>query len=125
VNAPKIKAALTSSKTCSGLSAADQLINLGTDIYLNNGVINSTYDAAEAALPGKCWMVPVIPNSTKCNGTDAITGWASVCVSVVTKDGAAGDKYIKGDVTCGQSLYRTDSNLCFSSRLLRDTKSGM
>lgn len=126
VNAPKIKAALQASQSCSGLpTGVDQFVTIGTDIYLQNGVVNSTYDDAKAVLPGKCWIVPVVPNATNCNKTDPITGWASICVSDVTKKGPAGDKYIKADVYCGQDLYRIDSNLCFSSRLLRDTKSGM
>lgn len=123
VTAPKIKACLTSStescsNVCGGIPRSDP-------IFLENGVVNSTYNDANAALPGKCWMVPVVPNSTKCNQTDQITGWASICVTDVTKGGAAADKYIKADVRCGQDLWRSDSNLCFSSRLVRDTKSGM
>ena len=123
MNAPKIKACLTSStescsSVCGGYLRSDP-------IYLQNGVVNSTYEDADAALPGKCWMVPVIPNSTKCNQTDPITGWASICVKSVSKGGKATDKYVKADVYCGQDLWRSDSNLCFSSRLVRDTKSGM
>ncbi len=129
VNAPKIKACLRSaSDTCSGNCSEGGVL---TDpIFLQNGVVNSTYDDARDAFlinhaPGTCWMVPVVPDATKCNQSDTIQGWASICVTDVTKKGPAGDKYIKANVTCGQGLWRSDSNQCFSTRLIRDTKSGM
>jgi Flp pilus assembly protein TadG len=128
VSAPKIKEYLKATQSCSGLpKGLDQYVTIGTDIYLNNGVVNSTYDDAHTAFidnnPGQCWLVPVVPDSTQCNKSDPIVGWATICPTEVTKTGS--DKYVKADVTCNQDPYRAKDNLCFSSRLVRDTKSGM
>jgi Flp pilus assembly protein TadG len=126
-SASAVKALFESSGTCSSLPANTGLITLGTDIELNNGQQASTYDAANQLFmidyPNQCWMVPVVPNATKCNQQDPIIDWAEICPTSVVKQGSP--KYIAAKVTCGQDLYRIKSNLCFSSRLLRDTKSGM
>ncbi len=126
-SASAVKALFESSGTCSSLPASTGLITIGTEIELNNGQQASTYDAAGQLFitdyPGNCWMVPVVPNATKCNQQDPIIDWAEICPTNVVKQGSP--KYIEAKVTCGQDLYRIKSNLCFSSRLLRDTKSGM
>jgi Flp pilus assembly protein TadG len=120
-----VKEMLTANQTCSGLLASGTHIGIGTPIYLNNGQLASVYDPAEDLFnnnPG-CWMVPVVSNGSSCNRTDPIVDWASICPTQVVKSGSP--KYIEANVTCNQSLFRKDSSLCFSPRLLRDTKSGM
>ena len=116
------------SATCSDLPAQSDLVTIGTLIELNNGQQASTYEEAKDLFLApqnvdKCWIVPVIPNSTKCNQSDPILGWATICPTEVEKSGSP--KYIKANVTCNQNLFATKDNLCFSPRLVRDTKSGM
>jgi Flp pilus assembly protein TadG len=124
-SAATVKAMFNANQTCSDLLASGTQIGIGTPIHLNNGQIASVYDPAEDLFnnnPG-CWMVPVVSNGSSCNRTDPIVDWASICPTQVVKSGSP--KYIEANVTCNQSLYRKDSSLCFSPRLLRDTKSGM
>jgi Flp pilus assembly protein TadG len=126
-SASAVQALFGASASCSGLPAGSGAIMIGTDIELNNGQQASTYDAASQLFltdnPGSCWMVPVISDSSNCTKQSAIVDWAEICPTAVVKQGSP--KYIAAKVTCGQDLYRIKSNLCFSSRLLRDTKSGM
>jgi Flp pilus assembly protein TadG len=124
VNAPKVKACLQSAgESCS--ESCGYGVQKYEPIFLNNGVINSTYDDAHAVLKKDSeWIVPMVKDSTKCNKSDPVEGWASIKIVEVTKGGAASDKYIKAYVTCGVDLWRIDKNRCFSSRLLREPKSG-
>jgi Flp pilus assembly protein TadG len=126
-SASAVQALFGKSLTCSGLPAGSDLVTIGTLIELNNGQQASTYQEAEDLFitnqPNKWWIVPVIPNSTACNQSDPITQWAKIYPTEVVKNGSP--KYIKAHVVCGQNQFRADSNLCFTSRLLRDTKSGM
>jgi Flp pilus assembly protein TadG len=126
-SAKAVKAMFDENQTCSGLAASSTHIGVGTQIYLNNGQIASTYDPASDLFmkeqKDRCWMVPVVKDGITCNRTDAIVDWASICPTDVQK--SKSPKYIRVNLTCNQSLFRTDSNLCFSARLLRDTKSGM
>lgn len=129
-SAKSVKEMLSSNQTCSGLSASGTHIGVGTPIYLNNGQIASFYGPAQDFFmndnPGRCWMVPVVKDGSSCNRTDPILDWASICPTEVTKVTKSGsEKYIKVNLTCNQSLFRTEDSLCFSARLLRDTKSGM
>jgi Flp pilus assembly protein TadG len=123
VDAPKVKALFQASETCQGLPGIQAPITIGTDIHLHNAVAG--YDDAEDLFvkdkPGRCWYVPVIPDSTSCKISDTIVDWAKICpTAVVTTPGK-----ITTTVQCQQSLFAVQDNLCFSSRLLRDTKSGM
>jgi Flp pilus assembly protein TadG len=126
VNAPKVKALFDSSKTCSGLPGNLDLVTIGTDIFLQNGVAATVYANAEDLFendqPGKCWFVPVIPNSTKCNQTDPILDWAKLCPTEVTKHG--GHSTITATIQCQQSLFQAKDNLCFSPRLVREPGKG-
>lgn len=129
-SANRVQALFSASRTCSGLPASSELITIGTSIELNNGQQASTYEEAYDLFitqhNGECWYVPVIPNSTKCNQTDPILDWAKICPTDVVKQTQDKDPmYIKAGVTCQQNLFAAQNNLCFSSRLLRDTKSGM
>jgi Flp pilus assembly protein TadG len=129
-SASRVQELFVNSKTCSGLPVQTDLITIGTQIELNNGQQASTYNEAHqlfiADEPGKCWMVPVVPNSTKCNQSDPILDWAKICPTAVVKHTQGNEpKYITVDLTCNQNLFRINDNLCFSPRLVRDTKSGM
>lgn len=113
--------------TCSGLPAASGLVTIGTSIGLNDSVQPSTYAEARQLFmtdkSGQWWFVPVIPNNNNCKPTDAITQWAKIKPTNVFD--SATPKYIQVDLVCGQRQFSADSNLCFTPRLLRDTKSGM
>jgi len=131
VDKPILQGLFTSSKTCSGLP------NGGSDpIFLGNGNMPPVYESAKSLFSedwSKCWIVPVVLEGSSCNRTDAIIDWAEICPKQVVfpgKDGGGvcpegGNTCIVADVTCGQSLYRTTDSLCFSSRLVREPKSGM
>jgi len=115
------------SASCSGLPANTDQITIGTSIGLNDDTSTPTYqDAASFFCPGgtcaKCWIAPVIPNGS-CSSSASISDWARICPSEVKL--TATDKYIKATVSCNQTLFRVDHNLCFSPRLVRDSKSGM
>jgi Flp pilus assembly protein TadG len=132
-----IKALFKASESCSGLPRGAG----GGEIYLNNGVITSVYRRAEKFFikdndtKNRCWLVPVVPDSTKCNQTDPITDWAKICpthvkVNPSTKDedfntDTSAQHYIIADVTCNQQALGSSSSLCFRPRLVRDIKSGM
>jgi Flp pilus assembly protein TadG len=128
-SASRVQALFSASRTCSGLPANLELITIGTLIELDNGQQASTYEEAEdlfindAATKDRCWMVPVVPDSTKCNQQDQILDWAKICPKEVVKQGSP--KYIKVDLTCNQNLFRTSDNLCFSARLVREPAAGM
>ena len=126
-SASKVQALFHKAESCSGLPANTDLITIGTLIELNNGQAASTYsDALDVLItnnPGKCWMVPVVTDSTKCNQQDAILDWAKICPYEVIKNG--NDKHIGVNLTCQQSLFRKNDNLCYSTRLVREPTVGM
>ena len=126
VNAPKVKALFDASQNCTGLPGNLALVTKGTDIYLDNGVTATVYDNAEELFKknqsGKCWFVPVIPNSTGCNKTDPILDWAKICPTDVVKHGK--HSTITTTVQCQQSLFQAQDNLCFSPRLVREPGKG-
>lgn len=112
-------------------------------ITLNNGVAtNPVYGAAHTLFSAssftQCWIIPVVPAGSPCNGTDPIVDWAKICPSAVIFPGGGGGgggpncpngnngtKCIMADVTCGQSLHRKSDSLCFSPRLVRENSVGM
>ena len=126
VSAPKVKALFDASQNCSGLPGNLDRVTIGTDISLDNVVDATVYDNAgnlfEKNQPGKCWFIPVIPNSTKCNTKDLIIDWAKICPTDVTKH--AGNSTITATVQCQQSLFQAQDNLCFSPRLVREPGKG-
>lgn len=124
-SASRVQALFTASETCSNLPANLDLITIGTLIELNNGQQTSTYSDGGnlfTAHQGQCWMVPVIPNSTKCNQSDQILDWAKICPTSWESQGSP--KYIRANITCKQSLTRVQDNLCFSPRLVREPGKG-
>ena len=132
VNDPTVEAKFTNTKTCSNLGGMGN-----GPIQLGNGVTTPVYGEAESLFSAdwkKCWMVPVVPTGSSCNRQDNIVDWAKICPTQVIYPGGGGgkttcpdgssNKCIIASVTCGQSLYRTTDTLCFSSRLVREPKSG-
>lgn len=129
-SANRVQSLFDASDGCSGLPKNSAALIPGvTEIELDNGQQASTYDAAaglflDPANSNAWWYVPIVPTATKCNAQDTFLGWAKIQVSAVQKQGSP--KYIQANVACGQDdLWNTKNSLCFSSRLLRDTKSGM
>jgi Flp pilus assembly protein TadG len=121
----RVRELFANMKTCSDLPGSSELITIGTLIEIQNGQDTKTYAAADdlfSANSGRCWYVPVLPNSTKCNQSDPIQDWAQICPTKVVKDGS--DKYILASVQCKQSLYSATAGLCFSSRLVREPGKG-
>ncbi len=129
----QVRTLFDGSTSCSGLPANTDQITIGTSIALDDNSDTNTYQkAADLFCPGgicpsnKCWIVPVIANGSDCSRSDPnapIVDWARICPSEVKSDSAS--KFVKATVTCNQNLFRVDHNLCFSPRLVRDTKSGM
>ena len=122
----QVRTLFDGSASCSGLPANTDQITKGTSIALNDNSDPSTYQkAADLFCPGGtctgCWIVPVIANGSNCSSNASIVDWARICPSKVQSS--------KIDVTtvikCNQNLFRAADNLCFSPRLVRDTKSGM
>jgi Flp pilus assembly protein TadG len=118
VDAGKVQALFVASETRPGIPNAYDLFKSNTPIHLKADVGTSVYGDARKLL-GKCWIVPVV-NTTTCS-MDVIDSWAKICPTAVSDTG------IKANLTCDQdqSLFRVRDNLCFSPRLVRDTKSGM
>jgi Flp pilus assembly protein TadG len=129
----QVRTLFDASASCSGLPANTDQITIGTSIALDDNSDTSTYQKAAGLFcpggicpPNKCWIVPVIANGSDCSRSDPstpIVDWARICPSEVKSDSAT--KFVKATVTCNQNLFRVDHNLCFSPRLVRDTKSGM
>lgn len=127
----RVQALFGASKSCSGLPANTERITTGTLIELDNNTAQNTYVEANdlfiVSNPISCWIVPVVSNGSSCTSSGAgIVDWAKICPTNVVGEGASDSEgYITVDLTCGQELFRSNNNLCFSPRLVRDTKSGM
>jgi Flp pilus assembly protein TadG len=128
-SANRIQALFRASRTCEDLPASSDLVTIGTPIELNNGQQAADYDEAYDLFmtkhPGRCWYVPIIPDSTKCNQTSPILDWAKICPTDVVKQPQQKNepKYIQASVQCQQNLF-TPVGLCFSSRLVREPGKG-
>jgi Flp pilus assembly protein TadG len=125
-SASEIRGLLKNAITCGGGIPS---VNVGFCTQLNNGQITSVYsDFADVfkAHPGKCFLIPIVRNGSNWNQCENITDFAKFCPSekdsVVQK---GNDKYIQGDITCGQNLYSTTNISCVVPTLVRDIKSGM
>jgi Flp pilus assembly protein TadG len=123
-SAAEITALLRGAPTC-GLPST----GIGFPTELNNGQISSVYnDFANVfrADPGKCYMIPVVRNSSNWNQQETIIDFAKFCpdpTNPVVQHGS--DKYIQGTVTCGQNPYTITNVKCYTSALVRDARSGM
>ena len=140
-NAPTIKALVGNNSTCGNIPP----INIGQGcIYLNNGQITpvlSEFDdvyskngtplvgkatsGTTPAIPGNDWgIIPVVDKSiSNFNGCEPVRSWAKFGVRDVIKQG--NDKYLLGDLVCNWSLDKIGATGCYTTQLVRDTKSGM
>lgn len=138
VSTSNVQDLFDASGQCTGLPANTDRISIGTKVGLSNTTRSGPYFDARTLFSShnwesQCWIVPVVPNTTNCSGQAEIVDWAKVCpldVKVTSGGGFGGgggssERYISAKVTCSQELFRVEDNLCFSPRLLRDTKSGM
>jgi hypothetical protein len=108
-----------------------EVITAGTTISLSDdpGNVPDLYSKANELFlsnsytQGRWWIVPVIPDSVNCPASAQIIGWAKIkAINVAT---SGGNKNIRVNFACNQQLFKPADNLCFSPRLVRDTKSGM
>jgi Flp pilus assembly protein TadG len=142
-NAPAIKALVRNNQNCGNIPP----ITVGSCIYLNNGQIkpvlsefddvysNNTYEpdpTVPAGLSGtgatphiNDWgVIPVVNrNISNFNQCQMVEGWAKFGIRHVEITG--NDKYLVGDLICGWSLDKVGGTGCYTTRLVRDTKSGM
>jgi len=123
-SANEIRALLSRANTC-GLPP----VGIGFPTQLNNGQISSVYDdfaSVFRANPGDCFLIPVVRNGSSWNQQENIIDFAKFCpdpTNPVVRSG--NDKYIQGNVTCGQNPYNISGVNCYAPSLVRDTKSGM
>lgn len=114
--------------TCSGTSINGQ-IAIGTPICQNKGQVNTVLKTAEDFFEehkDRWWIVPVIEGTGNCAAKDPtkIVNWAKIFPKKIVNSG--NPKYIQADIVCGPHLIDDlETSLCFSNRLVRDTKSGM
>ena len=126
----RVRTLFDGSKSCSGLPANTDRIAIGTRIELNDNTDRSIYveanDLFTVSNPNACWIVPVVANGSNCSSDAAIVDWAKICpTGVVGEKRSDSERYITVNLTCRQDIFRAEDNLCFSPRLVRDTKSGM
>jgi hypothetical protein len=123
-SATQIRALLKRARTC-GIPA----MAAGSPIQLNNGAIPAVYSDFQnvfQANPGKCYLIPVVRTGSKWNQSEKIVDFAKFCPDPnqpVVQNG--NEKYIQGNVTCGQNPYNATGLSCYAPTLVRDVKSGM
>jgi len=135
-NAVEIKALVGNSSTCGNIPG----VNIGTGcIYLNNGQITPVVKEFEkvyksngdglsgASTPPNAndWgIIPVVSASiTNFNQCEPVVSFAKFGIrDVVT---SASDKYLLGDLICNWDIGRIGGTGCYTTRLVRDKKSGM
>lgn len=120
--------------TCTGAPA----VGIGFCTQLNNGQIASLYDEFKnlfTADSTRCFFIPVVDNGVSFTGCSPIRDFAKFCPiagsdglgvgKTKSADEKGWDKYIYGDVTCGQNPYRAGEMRCQIPVLVRDRTSGM
>jgi Flp pilus assembly protein TadG len=131
---------LQGSLTCS--SAAS--VGIGFCTELNNGQISTIYDDFNSVFlkgktEGRCYMIPVVATGVTYNQCSTILDFAKFCPTqsdtlgdagwgigkTKSEDGQGWDKYIIGNVTCGENLSNAPWAKCHVTSLVRDAKSGM
>ena len=83
---------------------------------------------------GRCYLIPVVATGGQYNQCSKILDFAKLCAIqgdggwgiAKTKNADGGfDKYITGDITCGQDPYKAPWAKCHVTSLVKDAKSGM
>ena len=135
-NAPAIKALVGNNSTCGNIPP----VNIGSGcIYLNNGQItpiltefDSVYKHNGDGLSGASmppyandWgILPVVSSSIgNFNQCEPVVSFAKFGIRDVVKNGT--DKYLLGDLICNWDINRVGGTGCYTTRLVRDKKSGM
>ena len=140
-NAPSIKALVRNNSSCGNIPP----INIGSGcIYLNNGQITpvlsefgDVYSKNPTGFSGD-WLpgdpspvlendwgiIPVVRKDIgNFNGCEAVLSFAKFGIRGVVKSGS--DKWLVGDLMCNRSLSELGGTSCYTTQLVRDTKSGM
>jgi len=135
-NAPAIKALVGNSSTCGNVPP----VNIGAGcIYLNNGQITpiltefeKVYKHNGDGLSGEAnpplandWgILPVVSASIgNFNQCEPVVSFAKFGIRDVVKNG--NDKWLLGDLICNWDINRVGGTGCYTTRLVRDKKSGM
>ena len=142
-NAPSIKALVRNNSSCGNIPPID--IDSGC-IYLNNGQItpvlgefddvysknpsgfaglwdSSNPDANK--IPPEDWgVIPIVRKTIgNFNGCEPVKSFALLGLRGVVKSG--NDKWLVGDLICQRKLSELGGTGCYTTQLVRDTKSGM
>lgn len=135
-NAPAIKALVGNSSTCGNIPP----VNIGAGcIYLNNGQItpiltefekvykhngDQLSGASTAPYPNDWGILPVVsPSIGNFNQCEPVISFAKFGIRDVVQNGS--DKYLLGDLICNWSINNVGGTGCYTTRLVRDKKSGM
>ena len=133
-NAPAIQALVHNNSTCGNIPP----ITVGSCIYLNNGQItpvlkefSDVYSNNPDGLsknttpnPPDWGVIPIVdPLIGNFNGCKDVIGWAKFGLRWVEING--NDKYLVGDLICGWDIHKSGGTGCYTTQLVRDTKSGM
>jgi hypothetical protein len=136
-NAPTIKALVGNNSTCGNIPG----VNIGDAgcIYLNNGKItpvlreikdvyskNPTGFSGVGKTPNEeDWgIIPIVSKTiTNFNGCEPVLSFAKFGIRDVVIKGS--DAYLIGDLICNWNINQVGGTGCYTTRLVRDTKSGM
>jgi Flp pilus assembly protein TadG len=135
-NAPTIKALVGNNSTCGNIPG----VNMGVGcIHLNNGQIapvlqtfENVYKHNGDGLSGEAnpplandWgVIPVVSSSIgNFNQCEPVVSFAKFGIRDVVKNG--NDKWLLGDLICNWNINRVGGTGCYTTRLVRDKKSGM
>lgn len=135
-NAPAIKALVGNNSSCGNIPPVD--IGSGC-IYLNNGQITPVLTEfekvyknngdglsgeANAPFPNDWGVLPVVSASIgNFNQCEPVVSFAKFGLRDVVKSG--NDKWLLGDLICNWDINRVGGTGCYTTRLVRDKKSGM
>ena len=121
--------------TCSGGIPA---VGYNFCTELNNGQITSLYNEFENAFKidqTRCYLIPVVKTGTSFNQCSPILDFAKFCPiqgddgfglgKTKSEDGQGWDRYIYGNITCGQNPFNIPEVKCQIPTLVRDKASGM
>ena len=133
-NAPAIKALVRNNSTCGNIPP----ITVGSCIYLNNGQIKPVLSEFSTVYstngdgfsinttpnPNDWGVIPVVnSNISNFNQCQAVVSWAKFGIRDVVIKGS--DKYLVGDLICDWDIHKSGGTGCYTTQLVRDTKSGM
>ena len=124
---------------CTGAPSVD----VGFCTQLANGQVASLYDEFEEVFlasksTSRCYFIPVVKAGTNFNGCSNILDFAKFCpiacdscgfnrttYGIDKVSGGGSDRWVYGDLTCGQTPTRSLFAQCQVPFLVRDVKSGM